>query len=449
MKPWTADDIVDITDGKLHGHYFSALNISTDSRQLALGDVFLALSGEHFRGEDFVASARANGAVAAIVHTVQAVDIPQIVVKDTLVALSALANARREAVKTTVIALTGTNGKTSTKEMLKRILALKGKTLATLGNLNNAIGVPLTLLRLRDYHDYAVIEMGANHGGEIAHLTTLARPEIVGITNVSAAHLQGFGSYEGVVKAKSEIYTHSQAALALNNDLPCASEWRSRFKGRPQRSFALSAEADISAKAISADTKSFTLVIDKQSYPITWQLSGQHNIANALCACALADLVGIEGETMQQALTGLALKQARLSAYPIGIHTVYDDTYNANPASFRAAIDVLAQAENTLVIAGDMGELGEQASALHQAVGAYAREQTISQFWCVGAYAQAYDAGFQGARQFKTLADMVAPLQALLSATDKWTVLVKGSRSARMERIFSLSTLSEQMKEQL
>jgi len=251
--PLTAAEIAALCDGVHHGADFTALDVSTDSRRLQAGELFIALRGPNFRGEDFLAAAKGQGAVAAIVAEYQPdADLPQIVVADTLAALQALARDRRERSQAQFFAITGSNGKTSTKEILQRLLQTRGQTLATLGNLNNDIGVPLTLLRLRDEDRYAVIEMGANHPGEIAALVALARPDVALITNVAPAHLAGFGTLEGVIAAKSEIYAHSDGAIVLNLDLPAAARWQDQFHDRPQYTFSLNIDADVTAHDLAA-----------------------------------------------------------------------------------------------------------------------------------------------------------------------------------------------------
>lgn len=433
-------EVLAMTDGILHGSAdWQCGNISTDTRTLKAGDVFVALRGENFVGEDFLASAQSLGAVAAIVQELRAVDIPQIVVKDTLQALSALALARRMRSQATVFALTGSNGKTSTKEMLARILSQAGETLATQGNLNNDIGVPLTLLRLNGQERFAVIEMGANHIGEIAHLTQIARPDIALITNVGAAHLQGFGSLEGVAQAKSELYRHSDAALVINADLLWAENWQKEFAHRKIKTFSLSKQADITALSIADDGSQFRFSLEGEIGEVRWHLRGKHNVANALAACAAAHFAGLGLPEMLKALNGLQLQQSRLSAFHYGQHLIYDDTYNANPASFYAGIDVIAQAPNALVIAGAMAELGEESERLHRSVAQYAQAKGIARFWSLNAPAY-------GAENFSSLDALASAFKQLLATETAMTVLVKGSRSAQMERLFVAAELDELRK---
>ncbi len=434
---WTAQEICSITDGQSVGEVeWQVEKVSTDTRTLCAGDLFVALRGENFVGEDFLEKAREKGAIAAIVQEKRAIDMPQIVVKNTKKALAALAAARRKASNAVIVALTGSNGKTSTKEMLARILATQGETLATRGNLNNEIGVPLTLLSLNASHRFAVIEMGANHPGEIAALVDIANPDVVLVTNVSDAHLQGFGSLAGVVEAKGEIYAGSHGKMVINLDLPWAKDWQFQYKKRTISTFSLQKTADVVASSISADGSQFRIQMGDTQADVAWQLQGKHNVANALAACAAASLLGISLADMASALNGLYLKQSRLSAFSVNQHRFYDDTYNANPASFRAGIDVIAGAENSLVIAGAMGELGEQSDDLHRQVGDYAKKVGIKRFWALNAPAY-------GGENFTSMQALADALNELLAQTERQTVLVKGSRSAAMERLFVQANLEK------
>lgn len=441
ITPWKASEIAAVVNGTLHGaDGWQALEVSTDTRTLESGQLFVALRGSNFTGEDFLQAAKDRGAVGAVVAQLRNVDIPQILAADTLAALTALAKERRERSGAMVIGMTGSNGKTSTKEMLARILAGEGETLATIGNLNNDIGVPLTLLRLRDKHRFAVIEMGANHCGEIAALAAVSRPDIALITNVSAAHLEGFGSLEGAAAAKEEIYAGSHDAMVINADLPWAAGWLKTYQNRPKKTFSLTGKGDIIARFVSHDGGEFEAVIDGEAHRIKWQLQGRHNVANALAAMAAASLAGIAPAKMADALQGLALKQSRLQAFAVGRHRFYDDTYNANPASFKAGIDVLAAADKALVIAGRMAELGKDSDAMHREVCRYAKDRGIA-FWSL--QAPEYEAD----TDFNDMASLAEALQKRLAEECGLTVLVKGSRSAGMERLFAAADLEYYRKD--
>ena len=438
ISAFTAEHLVAVTGGVHIGADFSGRNISTDSRHLQAGDIFLALDGENFRGADFLPQAEKAGAVAAIVSAPCESALPQIIVKDTRLALGQIAQAVRRQSRATVFAITGSNGKTTTKEILAAILARAGKTLYTQGNLNNDIGVPLTLLRLRDEHRYAVIEMGANHVGEIDYLARLAEPDVAVITNVAPAHLEGFGNFSGVIAAKTEIYAASRGAVAVNLDTPASKDWLMQTEGRKRMTFSMQdARADCHAQMLGE--KSFRLTAQGQSAEIVWQLVGAHNVMNALAACASALLGGIDFATICAALEGFNVANSRLTALRVGTHTVYDDTYNANPASFKAGIAVLGKP--ALVIAGKMAELGATSAALHAEVAAFASAQGVAAFWAVGEAAQHYASGFHGLRAFADAQDAGKALREWLDSHEGGYVLVKGSRSAAMEKVLQAAGL--------
>lgn len=432
IRVWSGEEIAAIIGADAPQAAFQALDFSTDTRTLRQGDVFVALDGGNFRGVDFLPAARERGAVAAIVQAGSGDALPQLRVKDTRVALGLLGQARRRLSRAKVFAVTGSTGKTSSKEMLAAILARAGETLYTQGNLNNDIGVPLTLLRLRDSHEYAVIEMGANHGGEIAYLAGLAEPDVALITNVASAHLQGFGSLDGVIAAKSELFQSGGAALAVNLDTPASAQWLAMSAARRRLTFSMHDQgADVFGEVL--DKHTFRLRVCGQEAEIRWQLSGAHNVMNALGACAAAALGGADFAVMAEALDGFALRNSRLSAIRVGSHVVYDDTYNANPASFQAGIAVLDRP--ALVIAGGMAELGRDSAALHAEVGAFAHRHGVAEFWAVGACAAHYARGFPGLRAFAGAETAGIALRAKLEAEEGWQVLVKGSRSAAMEKV--------------
>ena len=432
IKAWQAAEIAAIIGADAPQADFQALDFSSDTRSLRAGEVYVGLNGEHFRGRDFVPQARERGAVAAIVDSRHEDSLPQLVVADSKKALGLLGQARRRLSRARIFAITGSNGKTTTKEILAAILAHAGETLYTQGNLNNDIGVPLTLLRLRDEHQYAVIEMGANHGGEIAYLAGLAEPDVAVVTNVAPAHLEGFGSLQGVIAAKGELYTHSRGAVAINLDTPAAQEWLALTQGRERLTFSMQDEgAEVFAHVLADGL--FVLRVGAESTEIRWQLAGAHNVMNALAACAAARLGSIAFSVMVAALQNFAIHNSRLSAMTVDNHTVYDDTYNANPASFKAGIAVLGKP--ALVIAGNMAELGADSAALHAEVAAFARAQGIADFWAVGECAQWYRAGFPELRAFADTQAAGLALREYLQGADKAQVLVKGSRSAAMEGV--------------
>jgi len=412
--------------------------VVTDTRALRPGELFVALVGERFDGHAFVARAAALGAAGCLVaHAVDGAGA-QIVAGDTLQALQNYAASWRADFELPVIGVTGSSGKTTTKQLLAAVLAARGAVLATEGNLNNHIGVPLTLLRLRAEHRSAVIEMGANHKGEIAQLAALARPNIGIVTQAGDAHLEGFGSREGVARAKGELFAALDGGVAIvNADDAYASLWETLARRASLLRFGFSAQAEVSADAIElhAERSQFRLLTPSGAAEVVLPLPGRHNIANALAAAAAGIALNL---TPAQIAAGLA--QARPAAGRLALKTtregarLLDDSYNANPTSLRAALELLATlpGQRWLVL-GDMKELGPEAAALHEAAGREARALGIDRLYALGPLAQHAAAGFGSGHSFDTLDALLAALRAELSA--EVAVLVKGSRSSRMERV--------------
>ncbi|WP_127477879.1 UDP-N-acetylmuramoyl-tripeptide--D-alanyl-D-alanine ligase [Sulfurivermis fontis] len=413
--------------------------VSTDTRTLISGALFIALRGPRFDGHDYVAEAAARGAVAVLVEHAVDSPLPQLVVRDTRLALGRLAAAWRLHCNTPLVAITGSNGKTTVKEMCRAIFAHTGKVLATEGNLNNDIGVPLTLLRLTPQHRYAVVEMGANHAGEIAYLSDLAQPDAAVITNAGPAHLEGFGSVEGVARAKGEIYRglRENGVAVINADDAYADLWRSMAGTHRQLCFGMAPEAIVTARWQAEGCGSrLWLQTPAGEAELLLPVPGRHNVMNALAATALALALEVDLAAIRRGLEGMqgvAGRLARRTAFN-GAQLI-DDSYNANPASMRAAIDVLAAcAAPRILVVGDMGELGEGAAQLHREIGAYARAAGIDALYAVGPLSAATAAGFgAGARHFDESAALATALHQVLTAD--MTVLIKGSRSARMERV--------------
>ena len=356
----------------------------SDSRNLKRGQLFVALAGPHFDGNDFVGAALKAGAAGALVSRVQPVALPQIVVTDTQAALERAARSWRAHFAGPLVGVAGSNGKTTAKEMTAAILAQAGDCLATRGNLNNHIGVPLTLMRLTPEHRFAVIEMGANRPGEVAALVALARPSIGMITNAGAEHLEGFGTLEGVARAEGEMVTGLSAAATavINADDEFVSLWRGSTPARVV-TFGVRHPADFSAHDVRTSVGAqgfktrFRLDGPQGSAVIELSLGGAHNVANALAASAAA---ASAGATLEQIAAGLAavravpgrlqFKQSKSGAWLI------DDSYNANPSSVRAAIEVLASLSGRKwLVLGDMGELGGFAVEAHGDIGEFARAQ--------------------------------------------------------------------------
>ncbi|NQZ93725.1 MAG: UDP-N-acetylmuramoyl-tripeptide--D-alanyl-D-alanine ligase [Moritella sp.] len=436
---WQGDDVV-ITA------------VSTDTRTIKAGDLFIALSGDNFDANGFVANAAEQGAIAAIVTKKQAVDIPQIIVKDSRIALGLLGKMVREHVAPKVAALTGSNGKTTTKEMLAAILKLVAPTLATAGNFNNDIGVPLTLLRLQQQHQFAVMELGANHKKEIAYTTGLVLPDVVLINNVDAAHLEGFGDLQGVASAKSEILSgvKQQGIAVLNRDDKFYPYWLRKVDAQRQVSFSVVDDnADYFAADINFDdagNPTFRLCIPSDECTINLAVAGRHNVANALAAAAIASCFGIDINTIKLGLESMVNVQGRLKISQLTPRIrIIDDSYNANIASVKAAINVLTHFPSTnVLVMGDMGELGSSTADMHQQVGHYAQQQQVDYVYTCGAVSReaALTAGESG-RAFLTQSALVDALVELVTTapdTQMFTLLFKGSRSAKMEQAIGLLT---------
>jgi UDP-N-acetylmuramoyl-tripeptide--D-alanyl-D-alanine ligase len=437
-------DIVAATGGRLAGADHGFDGVSIDSRTLERGQVFFALRGERFDGHAFVAAAAARGAAAAVVeHAVESA-IPQVVVTDSGAALTALARAWRDASRALVIGVAGSNGKTTTKELLAGIMVEAGATLATRGNLNNHIGVPLTLLGLSPSHRYAVIEMGANHPGEIAALADLARPAIALVTNAGDEHLEGFGDLAGVAHAEGELFAvlPSDGTAVINADDPFHDLWRTMSRGASVLRFGIDSPADARATAIHGRVDKgvfqtvFTLTLAGEQARVRLGLAGRHNVLNALAAAAAAHAAGI---ALPQIVSGLERMQAvsgrlQLKPGPRGSWLI-DDSYNANPSSVRAGIDVLCSlpGEHWLVL-GEMAELGPQAESSHISIGDYARRAGITRVFAMGDGARHAVAAY-GTRAH-WFGDAAALADAVAADIDRGvTVLIKGSRFNRLERV--------------
>ncbi|NCA68544.1 MAG: UDP-N-acetylmuramoyl-tripeptide--D-alanyl-D-alanine ligase [Sphingobacteriia bacterium] len=441
---WTLSEAIASTAGRLLGQDCRFIAVGTDSRGDCTGQLFVALRGERFDGHDYVGTALASGAVAAMVDHPLPLDIPQWVVEDTTQGLGELAGAWRARFAGHVIAITGSNGKTTVKEMLAAILNQVGSVRATRGNLNNLIGMPLTLLSARD-ETFLVLEMGANHPGEIAAMTRLARPHVALITNAGRAHLEGFGSVDGVARAKGEIASGLPAdgVFVFGADSPYATLWRELAQDRAVLTFALDGSADLRAERAdirvewTADGFRTRLVARHGEHllPLTLRLAGEHNARNALAAAAVALALGIEPGAIQAGLAELMPVAGRLCPRRCGEIGVIDDSYNANPDSLAAAIDVMAGlAGRRWLVLGDLGELGPHSLGLHREVGEIARAAGLDRLFSVGTLSAAASAAFgDGARHFPDQESLIQALRDELAPADR--VLVKGSRAARMERI--------------
>ncbi|HYL02079.1 MAG TPA: UDP-N-acetylmuramoyl-tripeptide--D-alanyl-D-alanine ligase [Steroidobacteraceae bacterium] len=432
--------------GRLSGADAPYTDVVSDSRTLAPGQLFVALRGPRFNGHDFVAAALTAGAAGAVVDAVQPVALAQIVVTDTQAALTQAARAWRAAFSGPLVGVAGSNGKTTAKEMTAAILAEAGSCLATRGNLNNHIGVPLTLLRLEPTHRYAVVEMGANRPGEVAALAALARPSVGMITNAGAEHLEGFGGLEGVARAEGEMVAGlgTAATAVINADDEFAALWRGLTRARVV-TFGVRAPADFSASEVRSEVGAegfrtrFRLSAPQGRTAIELRVGGAHNIANALAAAAAA---ASAGATLAQIAAGLA----RVRAVPgrlqfqqaAGGAWLIDDSYNANPSSVRAAIEVLsALGGRRWLVLGDMAELGEYAPQAHAGIGELAREQGVERLYATGTLmARAVESFGAGAHWYADVPALIAALrEALAAAGPEVRILIKGSRFNRLERV--------------
>lgn len=428
-----------VLDAKQWGADVTFKGISTDTRTLREGNLFIALQGPNFDGHDYIEQARERGAVAVAVSRVETQHMPLLEVNDTRLALGELAAHWRSQFSIPLVAVTGSNGKTSVKEMLASILRCCGEALVTQGNFNNEIGVPLTLFRLSPEHDYAVLELGANHPGEIAYLAEMVKPTVALINNAGPAHLEGFGDLPGVARSKGELFDKAgpDAVCIINADDRFADLWSSLAAPRRVISFGLSAPADVSASwrgDIGGSDVELQTPVGTASLRLS--LPGQHNVMNALAATAAALAVNIPLQDIARGLECVQPVGGRWQSLPgISGTLLIDDTYNANPGSLRVALELLAGADReTWLVLGDMGELGEGGEALHRSVGSEARQAGVRHLFALGGLAR------QAAETFGKGAEAFADQQALIDrlkqlAHEGVIILVKGSRAMRMERV--------------
>ncbi|MDO9206400.1 UDP-N-acetylmuramoyl-tripeptide--D-alanyl-D-alanine ligase [Methylotenera sp.] len=453
---------------KLYGQDAMFTNVGTDSRNVTKGQLFVALKGENFDGHDFAAKAIEQGAAAVLVSSPTLGVEPAILVEDTYQALGALAAYWRSRFAIPFVAVTGSNGKTTVKEMIAAILAEKTGSHevihATVGNLNNHIGLPLTLLKLRAIHQFSVLEMGMSHLGEIEYLTRIAKPNVAVVNNAGTAHIGEMGSRENIAKAKGEIFAglSDDGVAVINADDEYASYWKSLNSGKKIVTFGLNViglnagslnasglnkPADVSATYEEMDALSQVHLTTPQGR-ISFKLDvlGAHNISNALAASAVAVALGISNADIARGLSSFSGVKGRLQRKP-GLNgaVLIDDTYNANPDSMKAAIDVLAhQAGEKILILGDMGELGADAKRMHAEIGTYAKNAGLRSLHCLGALSVEMARGFgAGANHYASPEDVAKVIKPLLSQDA--TVLVKGSRFMKMERVVDL--LEEKLNE--
>jgi UDP-N-acetylmuramoyl-tripeptide--D-alanyl-D-alanine ligase len=445
----TLADAAAAVGGQLIGedHRYGA--VSTDSRTLKPGTLFVALRGPNFDGGEFVAAAAAQGAIGAIVE--RAVDhaLPQIAVPDTLRALQTLGQTWRAEFNVPIVGVAGSNGKTTAKEMTAAILSRMGVCMATHGNLNNHIGVPLTLMRLEGSHRSAVVEMGANRIGDVAELVRLARPTVGFITNAGAEHLEGFGTLDGVAQGEGEMVSclEPTATAIINADDAYAGYWRRLATAGRILTFGVHTEADFAAKnAVQTIERGefatrFTLKCPLGQIAITLKAGGAHNIGNALGAAAAASAAGASLEEIALGLADFRAVAGRLQLKAGARDSwIIDDSYNANPSSVRAGLEVLRSLPGaTWLVLGDMAELGEFAENSHAHMGAYARDCGIKRLFALGPQSsRAVETFGSGAEWFADADSLTRRLQAELAPGV--TVLIKGSRVNRLERVVQALT---------
>ncbi|MDD1626482.1 MAG: UDP-N-acetylmuramoyl-tripeptide--D-alanyl-D-alanine ligase [Methylococcaceae bacterium] len=443
-------DCAEAIQGKLVGEDVAITSVSIDTRAIKPGQLYVAIKGHNFDGNEFVDQAEQAGAIAAIVHKGVKSSLPHILVDDTRLALAELAGAWRRSLTArgnetlSVVGITGSNGKTTVKEMVAAILAVNGPVLFTQGNLNNDIGVPLTLLRLNEQHRYAVIEMGANHAGEIAYTSTYTQADVVIITNAGAAHIEGFGSLDGVAKAKGEIIeTLKKDGIAvINHDDDYFDYWKSIAGHKCALSFGLNDGADVTAKAIKTQIRNnafvttFELVTALGMVNIILKLAGQHNVVNALAATAASLALGLDLKQIKQGLESVKPVTGRLQPLVSRLgNIVIDDTYNANSASLKAGLDVLTNfTGKPWLVLGAFGELGPDSPKMHEEMGVFIKARGVVRLLAVGADSKNTVQAFgKGATFFEKQQDLIDVLKQELKGDE--TILIKGSRAQHMENV--------------
>lgn len=437
-------EIADYVGGVLFGEDRVVTGVSIDTRTIEPGNLYCAIKGERFDGNDFVGDAEQAGATAAILSHKVEVTMPIIVVPDTRLALAELAGYWRNRQSAHVVGITGSNGKTTVKEMTAAILGVQGPVLYTQGNLNNDIGVPLTLMRMSAEHRYAVIEMGANHAGEIAYTSRYAKPQVTIISNVGPAHLEGFGSVDGIARAKGEIIGSlgSDGTAVLNYDDIYFDYWQELAGTRKVLSFGLKPGADIRAENIVTRIENgefataFEWIQGAVRYPMRLKLAGRHNVLNALAAGAAATALGFELMTIKQGLEKVLPVTGRLQPL-VGRegNIVIDDTYNANSASLKAGLDVLVECGGEpWVVLGAFGELGPESAEIHREMGEAMKTIGVKRLFATGSDARNTVQSFgEGGIFYETQDELTEALKREMNGHE--TLLVKGSRAQRMERV--------------
>jgi UDP-N-acetylmuramoyl-tripeptide--D-alanyl-D-alanine ligase len=436
--------------GKLIGKDESFTSVSIDTRAIKPDQLYIAIKGHNFDGNEFVDEAQKAGAIAAVVNEGVKTELAHIIVKDSRIALAEIAGEWRHLLSRSgsevlsVVGITGSNGKTTTKEMVAAILGTNAPVLFTQGNLNNDIGVPLTLLKLNEQHRYAVIEMGANHAGEIAYTSQYVDADVVIITNAGAAHLEGFISLQGVAKAKGEIIEtlRGDGVAVINHDDDYFDYWKLVAGKKQILSFGLKNTADITATSVKTTLSDnsfftkFTLVTPLGSTDINLQLAGQHNVLNALASAAACIALNIDLQTIKQGLESIKPVTGRLQPLVSRLgNIVIDDTYNGNSTSLKAGLDVLAKiGGKPWLVLGAFGELGAESLKIHEEIAGLIKMSGVIRLMAVGADSKRTVQAFgEGGTFFETQQDLIAALQQELQGDE--TILIKGSRAQHMENV--------------
>lgn len=440
-------DAAQMFGGTLLNPDCSFKRVSIDSRNFFDGDLFVAIQGERFDGHEFVGDVAIRASGLVVKNPDKNLPIPQWVVEDTTKALGQLARMNREKFEGQLIAVTGSSGKTSVKEMIASIHSQSAKVHATKGNLNNHIGVPLTLLSMDADTDIAVIEMGASAAGEIAYLCNIAKPDITLVNNIQHAHIEGFGSIEGVASAKAEIYSglSTNGTAVINLDLSWSKGWRDSLAHTRCITFSIEhKDADIYAdnlEVVTAGCYKFELCYGADRLWVNLPMPGLHSVKNAVAAAACAAASGVSLEQIAHGLAAVKPVSGRLNSYQLSDDiTLIDDTYNANPDSFKAAIDVLSDSNgHQVLVMGDMAELGEEAMQMHEEIGRYAHEKGIDELHSVGLLSAIAANKFNGVHH-QDKNQLVSAIAEILAKKIKTTILIKGSRSSGMDEV--VKTLS-------
>ncbi len=433
-------EIANALHANMSGLDVNVTSVGTDSRDIAKGQLFVGIRGEKFDGNTYAAKAIDQGASAVLVSETSILAEPAILVDDTRLALGDLAEYWRKKFSIPLVAVTGSNGKTTVKEMIAAILTSAGaEVLSTQGNLNNDIGMPLTLLKMQAKHTYAVIEMGMNHENEIRYLVNIAQPKVAVVVNAGTAHIGELGSREAIARAKGEIFEglSNGGVAVINADDHFFDYWKGLNKDKNILSFGFKPSADVSAE-FKLNSKGADIALKTPSGHVEFHLNllGEHNVSNALAASAVVVALGISNEDIASGLSQFNNINGRLN-WLEGIHgaVVIDDTYNANPDSMKAAIDVLVkQNAHCIFVMGDMAELGSGAEKMHADIGVYAKQKNVSRVLSLGELSQLASSAFgENGQHFESIETLDEALGAYMQ--DEVTVLVKGSRFMKMERI--------------